>query len=549
MANTQTVTVLFTDLVDSTATSERLGPLAAEEFRQSHFRLLRGAIAGSGGTEVKNLGDGLMVAYSSPSRALAGAVGMQQAIERHNRSSAESLLVRIGVSVGEAIEEDGDYFGDPVTVAARLCAAASGGQILVAAVVRALVGRHATQTFVELGPLELKGIPAPVDTVEVLWEPVTNAGSVPLPGPLLGAASDSLFGFFGRAPELATLAEACKRTQTAQRCQAVLVSGEAGMGKTAMVAQAARTAHEQGTTVLFGRADEDLGVAFLPWLDVVESLACDGNDEWVSGLRPAQRAALARLAPDIGVGTDRVADPEMERLLLLEGITQLLAAASREAPILIVLDDLQWADIASLQLLRQLIGSSTPMAVTVACTYRPTDIARGDPLTKLLSEVHRQAGVTRIALAGLDDNDLVELIAAAAGHELDDQGVGLAHAVRRETDGNPFFATEILRHLGESGGIVLGSDGRWTVAETLDQLSLPTSVRDVVGRRVERLGDEALRVLCLASVIGREFDINILAEVADVEEDTLLDLIDAAVGAAVSQKDHRRRTATDSRTP
>jgi class 3 adenylate cyclase len=89
-----TATFVFTDLVDSTATAARLGPQAAEELRQTHFKLLRGAVAASGGTEVKNLGDGLMVMYSSPSRALSGAAGMQQAIEHHNRSTAEPLAVR-----------------------------------------------------------------------------------------------------------------------------------------------------------------------------------------------------------------------------------------------------------------------------------------------------------------------------------------------------------------------------------------------------------------------------------------------------------------------
>src|SRR5690349_21563721 len=110
MASSVTATFVFTDLVDSTATAARLGPEAADELRQAHFRPLRGAVTASGGVEVKNLGDGLMVMYSSPSRALAGAVGMQQAIEHHNRSSDEPLGVRIGVSAGEAVEEDGDYF-------------------------------------------------------------------------------------------------------------------------------------------------------------------------------------------------------------------------------------------------------------------------------------------------------------------------------------------------------------------------------------------------------------------------------------------------------
>ncbi len=532
MSSSVTATFVFTDLVDSTATAARLGPAAAEELRQTHFRLLRGAVAASGGTEVKNLGDGLMVMYSSPSRALSGAAGMLQAIEHHNRSADEPLGVRIGISAGEAVEEDDDFFGDPVVEAARLCAAAQGGQILAADLVRLMVGRHATQSFVELGALELKGLPEPVDVVEVLWEPATVAGSVPLPGRLVGAATDALFGFFGRAAELAVVDEAMKRANTSRRCQVVFVAGEAGMGKTALVAQIARTAHSEGAVVLFGHADEDLGVAYQPWIEALKLLVRDSDPTLVGELPSAQRVALARLVPEVG-GDGRVADPDMERLLLLEATSELLAAASQRSPVLVVLDDLHWADTASLQLLRHVISSTTPMNMTIACTYRDTDLGRGDPLTKLLADMHREANVTRLPLAGLEDNELVELLAAAAGHELDEDGVGLAHALRRETDGNPFFTAEMLRHLGETGGIVLGDDGRWSLTGTFEELGLPSSVRDVVGRRVERLGDEALRVLCLASVIGREFDHNLLARLADVDEDRLLDLLDSAVSAAV----------------
>lgn len=211
MSSSVTATFVFTDLVDSTAIAARLDPAGAEELRRTHFRLLRGAVSAAGGTEVKNLGDGLMVMFTSPSRALAGAVGMQQAMENHNRSGDQDLSVRIGISTGEAVEEDGDYFGDPVVEAARLCAAARGGQILAADLVRLMVGRHATQTFVEVGSLELKGIPEPVDAIEVLWEPAKMAGSIALPGRLMGAATDALFGFFGRGPELDILDDARKR--------------------------------------------------------------------------------------------------------------------------------------------------------------------------------------------------------------------------------------------------------------------------------------------------------------------------------------------------
>ena len=170
--------------------------------------------------------------------------------------------MRIGVSAGEAVEEDDDFFGDPVVEAAR-CAAAVGGQILAGEIVRMMVGRHAPRHSFR-GPLSLKGIPEPVDAVEVLWEPVTAAGSVPLPGRLVGVATDA-FGFFGRGPELTEVHETRKQAHTTKRFQAVFVASEAGMGKTALRRARARTAHGDGSIVLFGHADEDLGV--VPALD------------------------------------------------------------------------------------------------------------------------------------------------------------------------------------------------------------------------------------------------------------------------------------------
>ena len=130
MAVVENITVLFTDLVDSTQLAAALSPQAADDLRRVHFSGLREAIAASGGTEVKNLGDGVMVAFASTSAALSCAVAMQQALDQENRDRTQPLAMRIGLSVGEATREGDDYFGDPVIEAARLCGQASGGQIL-----------------------------------------------------------------------------------------------------------------------------------------------------------------------------------------------------------------------------------------------------------------------------------------------------------------------------------------------------------------------------------------------------------------------------------
>ena len=174
MATNENITVLFTDLVGSTELASSLTPEAGDEVRRNHFAALRQAIAASGGTEVKNLGDGLMVVFPVASSALSCAVAMQQAVERDNAGAQRRLGLRVGLSGGEVAREADDYFGDPVIEAARLCAKADGGQILAANAVRVIAGRRTPHTFSSLGELGLKGLPEPIETFEVGWEPLVE---------------------------------------------------------------------------------------------------------------------------------------------------------------------------------------------------------------------------------------------------------------------------------------------------------------------------------------------------------------------------------------
>src|SRR5262249_51228653 len=154
---------------DSTAISSRLGPRRAEELRQLHFGLLRAAIAASNGAEVKNLGDGLMVVFEAPSAALHCAAAMQRALHTYNQDAPEPLLVRVGVSHGEAQLAEGDSFGPPVVEAARLCSWAQGGQIVTSELVRSMVGAWGGFAFVTQGDVELKGLAQPVAACLVEW--------------------------------------------------------------------------------------------------------------------------------------------------------------------------------------------------------------------------------------------------------------------------------------------------------------------------------------------------------------------------------------------
>ena len=156
---TVNIAVLFTDIVGSTEMQSKLSPETADEFRRDHFLVLRQAIAETGGTEVKNLGDGLMAAFDSASSAISCAVAMHQGVEIDGRGRPEHVEIRIGLSGGEVTREDGDYFGDPVIEAARLCAVCEPGHILASTVVALMAGRRNPHPTQSIGPIRLKGLP------------------------------------------------------------------------------------------------------------------------------------------------------------------------------------------------------------------------------------------------------------------------------------------------------------------------------------------------------------------------------------------------------
>jgi len=199
-AERSTAIVLFTDLVGSTELRSRLGDDAAEALRRTHDRLIADAVGGHRGRLVKHLGDGVMATFAGASDALGAAVAIQQALDRHNRSGAGGaprLEIKIGASAGDVAVEEGDCFGTPVIEAARLCAAAGGGQILVTEIVRLLAGTGGGHRCTPVGALDLKGLPAPVPACEVAWEPLAES-SLPMPALLTGAGRI----FVGRDEEL-----------------------------------------------------------------------------------------------------------------------------------------------------------------------------------------------------------------------------------------------------------------------------------------------------------------------------------------------------------
>jgi predicted ATPase len=226
-------------------------------------------------------------------------------------------------------------------------------------------------------------------------------------------------------------------------------------------------------------------------------------------------------------------DPDTERFLLFRAVDELLLAVGRSQPLCVVLDDFHWADGQSVALLKHVVRAVEQGALLVIVTYRDSDLTKDHPLTGALADLRRSEGVKRIRLSGLGLDEVAELVAAAAGHELDADGLALAGGLATETGGNPFFVGEILRNLIESGAITFDETARRWSVDQVAMSSLPESVREVVEHRIDRLGKHGREALTLAAVIGRSFDVELLAQLVEMSEARLLDQLEAAVQASL----------------
>jgi class 3 adenylate cyclase/tetratricopeptide (TPR) repeat protein len=537
------VAILFANFTGASDLVEKLGPGRENEIARAlndYFVTMDAVIERYGGVvnkiDLYDHGDKLMALFGAPvaheddaERAVRTALDMQHVLE----GACPWVQQRIGVStgmvfaghVGGATRREYTVMGDEVNLAARLMSAAQNGEALLAGYVQRKV-----RPFFEVadrGAVQLKGKSKPVPTFTVVGR---RAQPEPVRG-IRGLRSTLV----GRAEEQATVRRLVADLVTG-RGSIVSLIGEAGLGKSRMIAEMhASVMDEIALTWVEGRClSYTQNVSYSAFTDVIHAFLriVDTDNEF--DIRDKLRGCIADLFPD-GGGSDvqpylahflnlPLSEPEAERVTYLSGealqrqmlraITALIERIAMEQPLVIVFDDLHWADSASLLLLERCLTLTDRVPLLIAMLYRPVRDHGCYNLGQLAARdyPHRYAEIMLKPLdlqAGQDQELVCNLLSLETGTE----GPGLPPALARlvsRAEGNPFYIEEIIRSLIDQG-FVVPQDGGWRLDREIDLRTVPDSLQGLIMARIDKLMEEARRTLQLAAVVGRTFTHDLLA--------------------------------------
>jgi DNA-binding SARP family transcriptional activator len=348
----------------------------------------------------------------------------------------------------------------------------------------------------------------------------------------------------GREGELQAV-RALWRGALAGQGQLLLVSGEPGVGKSRLVQELVTQVQVAGDRALVGACYAEGGGPYAPFAQILRRAFRDGAGDGLNGLThlPSKLygagelakvlpafvlADLLTLAPTLrlrfpDIPPNPPLDPQSEQQRLFESMVACCAALSEGAPLLLVLEDVHWADSGTLSLLRHLARRARRQRMLLVATYREAELDEARPFRQVLLDLHRERLAERLKLSRLDREGTKELLAVLFDEEITPE---FLDGIYRETEGNPFFIEEVCKALVESGEVYF-ADGRWD-RPSMEELEIPQSVRVAIQSRVGKLPPQVQETLRLAAVLGREFDFDTLRKVGDQGEDTLFDALERA---------------------
>jgi tetratricopeptide (TPR) repeat protein len=310
-----------------------------------------------------------------------------------------------------------------------------------------------------------------------------------------------------------------------------MIAGEPGIGKTRLASELARAAHQEGGAVFLGRCHEELLISYQPFVEAFARYVEAVSPELLRNQLGEYGGELARLIPELARRLPDLPEPvssdsDGQRFHLFEAAGSLLANASRAWPVVLVLEDLHWADKPTALLLTHVVRSIQTERVLVIGTYRDTE--PGESLIAALADLHRERAVEQLRLGSLHRGEVATMISDWLGRA---PPTHFVHAIHRETEGNPFFIEEVLRQLTDVDAI------EWEHIASFTELGIPDGVREAIGRRLATLSPEARRTVTMAAVIGRSFSVEVLEALAELPAERLLEALEEAAERRIIEEE------------
>lgn len=516
--------VMVTDMVGFAAQTQR-SEAGALRLLEEHRGLVRAEIPKFHGREVKTLGDGFLIEFGSALSATeCGIAILRRLDDRNHAAPADRIDLRIGIHLGEVVPEGKDILGDAVNIASRLEPLAEPGGLLISGPVFEQVQGKIPLAIQQLPTPPLKHIVAPITVyrVELPWK------APPIP---------TLTPWTGRDREYGLLADAYDRAVKGHGT-AVIVLGEPGEGKSRLVDELLRKVAKGDLWLLRGQALRgERAVPYAPWSEAVRSFVRGAPPAVLTRAAGAHLAEIARLAPEVA---DRIgaaatlppAQPELAEDRLMEGIIQFFLNLSAQAPVVLFLDDAQWADPYSQRLIRRAVKAVPGHAWLLVVAAREHDPSESPGVGELWDDCRREPTCVSVPLGRLSPPEFDRFLDSLV------PSPGLAPALRgmfhERCDGNPWFAEELLRQQIE-GGVLRRSDAGWTVPSSTE-LRIPETVQQLLRDRLERMDPATLQVLRAASVAGTRVGFSLLRQVCGLPEDLMVICVERALQARLLEE-------------